>query len=165
MTTDADGFTLVTKRRKKVVRDFDTEDYDKFFKEENEECKKLLATIENFIGSICRSFADKAVQAVANGDKTFYLFTYDNNTNNKIGDYATEYILKNDWVTIVQRYAPSIKISIEDRILKYIKTHRFNNGIDPITKKEYKISIFHYKKDKSLFKNGIMISRNGIQYT
>ena len=166
-------FTVVMKHKRRANRgpiDIPDEDYDRVYNDELKQCKELKRVIDTFISTICRNFSDKAIEAIRENSKDFYIYEYNDDTergelyNNKIENYDTKYILQHQWMPLLERYCGP-QTTIESRILKYIKVSRFNNGVDPITKKDYKVSNFNYKRNESKFKNGILISRNGIQYT
>lgn len=168
------GFTVVTKKKPKKPEPFDlsnVENYEETFDKECRESKKIVNTITTFLTTICRDFTDKVIEAASNDHKVVYLFDYNEDPergevyNDRIGDYSTSYILKEEWRPLIERYLPGYKLSIKNNILKYINNSKFNNGKDPITNKEYKVSIMFYKRKESAFKNGILVSRNGIQYS
>ena len=170
-------FTVVQRRSKSYNRQkTNTINSDKNYEEEyNEEKTKMakeLKIIDRFIIQLCRSFADKMVQTERENKKYCYLFKYNDDPDNgeiysdTIDGLDTKYILSGKWIPIARQYFPiHACLSIEQRLKEYITDKKFNNGIDPITGNSYRISIFFYKGSKSVFNNGIIISRDGLKYS
>ena len=162
-------FTVVNykKQQSNIVSSYDEE-----FKLNLENSKKILKVIDRFVMNICRSFADNMIETVKNSHKYCILYTYNNDenvgkkVNDKFMDIDVEYILSNKWIQTVKQYKPDANLkTVERRIQEYITSPKFGNGIDPESKKKYIVSVFWYKKSTSMFKNGIIVSRDGIKYT
>ena len=133
--------------------------------DEKKEAEKLLKTVDKYVATLVRGFTKKAVESVENNEKLFYLTKFENE-NDTFENIPIMDIAKNKWQKLARKYYPIEKCKdLEKKIEKLIKNDRYNNGIDPITGHPYKISVFTYKTDKSKFKNGIIISRDGIKYT
>ncbi len=76
----------------------------------------------------------------------------------------TEHVLAGRWIPWVRDFYPERAVPIEQKILALVRS-RCNGGIDPITSKEYIISVLWRKNTlRSAIPNGIIISRNGIKY-
>ena len=166
---DNNNFTLVTRKGGKVITI--EGDYEKVYMKDYAKAKRILTVIDRFIARICRDFSDKVIQAVKDNDNTFYLFKYNTNSkkgktyNQHIENIPTAYILSGEWIDLVSKFFNYKNYrNIKSKILNNIKSNKYNNGIDPITDQKYTISIFHYKLNNSMFENGIMISRDGIEY-
>ena len=133
---------------------------------------KELKIIDRFIIQLCRSFADKMVQTERENKKYCYLFKYNDDPDygeiysDTIDGLDTKYILSGKWILLARQYFPVQScLSLEQRLKEYINDKKFNHGIDPITGNKYRISIFFYKGSKSVFSNGIIISRDGLKYS
>lgn len=147
------------------------ETYEKVYNEEKEQITAEVKIIDKFIARICRKFVDVMVEAERNNRKYAFLFKYNDDPdrgeiyNDTIEGLDTKYILSGKWIPLARQYLSSQKCRlIEHRLMDYIKDKKFNDGIDPITKQSYRISVFHYKGPKSVFENGIICSRDGLRY-
>ena len=162
------NFKLVTKKGKAISI---TENYEETFMEEYDKCKKIMIAVDKIVTKSVRNIADSAIAAVKENSNIFYIFNFNDDEstgkllNAKIDSISTRYLLSEEWGSIHQKFNNKPYKSISQRIMDQLKTAKYNNGIDFITKKPYKISVFYYKKDTSKFKNGIMISRDGIIYS
>lgn len=141
------------------------------FDEEQEKQANIIKIIEKFTAKICRSFSDKMVEATRKNHKYCLLFKYNDDPergellNETIDGVSTKKILSGSWIPDAKRYFHSSKCrSVGHRISEYISDAKFNNGIDIVTKQKYNVAIFHYKNKDSVFPNGIIISRDGINY-
>ena len=112
------------------------------------------------------------VKTERENNKYCYLFKYNDDPDNgevygdTIDGLDTKYILSGKWIPLARQYFPAQScLSVEQRLKEYINNKKFNNGIDPITGNSYRISIFFYKGSKSVFSNGIIISRDGLKYS
>ena len=121
---------------------------------------------------MCRDFVNNIVEAERTNKKYCYLFKYNDDPengnvyNDTIDGIDTKYILSGKWIPIARQYfAPTSCISIEQRLNEYISDKKFNNGVDPVTGNKYRISVFYYKGSKSVFSNGIIVSRDGLKYS
>ena len=113
--------------------------------------------------------------------KVVELFTF--NTNTEYGElynkeipsatiegkvYPVRYILNETYQSLVKRYLPvnewTKSKSLKDLIYDKINVPELNNGVDLETNEKLIVCIFLYKKPNSKFKNGIYISRDGIDY-
>jgi len=148
-----EGFVYVNKYSKNMI----------FSEEEHMEAKKILNALEKFSTKMIRKFADAAVQSVEKNQKWFYLGQFDK--DDLFENVNVHYLLGNKWRSTLSKYYSANKCkTVKERIEKCIKTPKYNNGIDPITNQPYYVSIFYYKSATSKFKNGVMISRDGIEY-
>ena len=72
----SDKFTVVMKHKRRPNRgpiDIPDEDYDRVYNDELKQCKELKRVIDTFISTICRNFSDKAVEAIRENNKDFYI--------------------------------------------------------------------------------------------
>jgi hypothetical protein len=151
----ADSFIYVSKYNKDRMGTFSDED--------KAEAQKLMRTLEKFSALLARGFADAATDAAESGSKWFYLGAY--TEHDEYNGYKVFYLLSNRWMPLLSKYYEHKKcLTVRDRLNKIIKSDRYNNGIDPITEQTYNISVFTTKTSKSMFKNGIVVSRDGIEY-
>ncbi len=145
------------------------------YKVEYDEGKKRaaanLAAVRKLTALLCRNFADEMVKAVRNQYKYCVLFRYNDDLsrgaleNDTIDGISTKVILSGSWIPEALKYYPKEECKpIGRRIEEYITQKQFNGGVDHITKMPYHVSVFHYKKDNSVFPNGVIISRTGIAY-
>ena len=152
MTND---FMYVSKYNKNHIGTFSDED--------KEEAKKLMRTLEKFSALLARGFTNAAANAVESNSKWFYLGTY--TEDDEYDGHKIFYLLGNKWRSLLSRYYEQKKcLTVKDRLERIIKNDRYNGGIDPITNQSYNISIFTTKTARSMFKNGIVVSRDGIEY-
>ena len=156
--------------RRNVPQDND-KNYEEHYNEDKQKITNELKIIDKFIARMCRSFADSMVVTERLGRKYCILFKYNDDPdrgeiyNDRIEGLDTKYILSGRWIPLAkQYYSPQKCRSVKQRIIEYIREKKYNNGIDPITERPYRVSVFHYKGSKSVFDNGIIVSRDGIDY-
>lgn len=160
-------FTVVT-RDKQIRKPVDnSRDYEEEIARQN----RIMKAVEKLTAQVTRTFADKMIETIRKDHKYCVLFTYNDDPeagevfNDTIDDIPTKFLLSGDWVTQAKKFFVPIKCrTIGTRINAYITDKKFHNGVDPVTKQKYNASIFHYKSRDSVFKNGIIISRDGIIY-
>lgn len=151
----SDDFIYVSKYNKNHLGTFSDED--------KAEAQKLMRALEKFSALLARKFADAATDAAESGSKWFYLGTY--TEDDEYNGYKVFYLLSTKWMPLLSRYYEHKKcLTVRDRLERIIKSDRYNNGIDPITERLYNISIFTTKTPRSIFENGVIVSRDGIEY-
>ena len=146
------------------------------------EAEDILLTVDNFITEIVatKAMIDKFVESVVktySRRKVVEIFTF--NTNAEHGElynkelpsatiegktYPIRYVLNETYQNLVKRYFPERVKPLKDLIYEKINTPEYNNGVDLETKEKLIVCIFLYKKPNSKFKNGIYISRDGVDY-
>ena len=144
------------------------------------EAKKIRDTVDKFVDDIMCDATTKYIRSVHRSRpehkrKVVELFTFNYNNprseikNDRIqahdekGDYSTKYILENKWKRLVDKYLPDDNNTLEERIQERVN-NELNGGVDPETQNPLLISVFTTKKPDSTFKNGILLSRDGIKY-
>lgn len=168
-------FTVVNRSKsytnRKTSMIDDDKDYEDTYNADKERISKEIKIIEKFVARICRSFVDNMVKTERNNQKYCVLFKYNDDPdkgelyNDRIEGLDTKYILSGKWIPMARQFFDIKKCrSVKYRLSEYIKSKEFNGGVDPITDRPYQISVFHYKGGKSVFQNGIIISRDGISY-
>ena len=145
-------------------RPIDSETIDKFISE----LTSIDVLSNKFIESVVKSHTKR---------KVVELFTF--NTNIEYGElynkelpsatieekiYPIRYILSEAYQNLIKRYFPDKIKSLKDMIYEKINVPEFNDGVDLETGEKLIVCIFLYKKPNSKFKNGIYISRDGIDY-
>lgn len=161
------NFKLVTKKGKAISI---IDDYEETYMDEYEKCKKIMAAVDKIVTKSIRAIADAAVEAVRDSSNIFYVFKYNDDEtkgdilNNKIDGISTRYLLSEEWRNLYKKFNTKPYKGIGQRVHEQLKNAKYNNGIDVVTKKPYKVSVFYYKRSTSKFDNGIMISRDGIIY-
>ena len=146
------------------------------------EAEDILITIDQFISELVSVdlLSNKIIEAVVKTHtkrKVVELFTF--NTNTEYGElynkeipsatiegkvYPVRYILNETYQSLVKRYFPEKVKSLKSMIYDKINVPELNNGVDLETSEKMIVCIFLYKKPNSKFKNGIYISRDGIDY-
>lgn len=138
-------------------------DVTPYNEKEKEEIQRIAKIIKKYIATIMRKFTSKVEEATINNQKYFYLDNFDEND-------TFEEILKSDIITdkyknkIIKYNGHKHFKSTQFIIESLIKSDKYNKGIDPITNQPYKVSYFVKKGEKSKFNNGIVVSRDGINY-
>lgn len=155
---------------------------DEYEKKKRAEAEDILITVEQFVQQICNteSLTHKFIESVHKTNtrrKVVELFTF--NYRPELGDiynkeiksatiegktYGTKYILSEAYMKLTQKYFPDRSKHIIDLINDIINTEVFNNGIDLETGYKLIPCIFVNKPKISKFKNGVYISRDGIDY-
>ena len=140
-----------------------TADTTPFSDAEKEDIKVINKNIKKYIATLMRSFTSKVEEAVINNQKYFYLDTFE---EDDMFENISKYDIVNDKYKhkIIKYNGPKNFKCTRFLLESLIKQPKYNNGKDPITNQDYKISIFTRKGEKSKFKNGIVISRDGISY-
>ena len=141
-----------------------------------------MITIDKFISELISidTLSNKFIESVVKTTrkrKVVELFTF--NTNSEYGElynkelpsatiegkvYPIRYILNETYQGLVKRYFPEKVKSLKDLIYEKINIPEFHDGVDLETNEKLIVCIFLYKKPTSKFKNGIYISRDGIDY-
>ena len=172
-------FTVVTSKRHRShtrerpdASDNSDTNYETTYNEEKQKVANIIKVIDKFIAKLCRSFADNIIEATRNGHQYCYLFKYNDDPdrgelyNDTIEGLDTKYLLSGEWIPLAKQYVSHQKCkTIEYRLNNFIKDPKFNNGICPDTRLPYQVSVFHYKNEKSVFKNGVVVSRDGLKYS
>ena len=164
------AFTVVTKKTSKEKFLDNINNYEVQYNNEKNDTTNELKIIDRFIGILIRKIPDCIINANVQGNKYCYIFKYNDDpdngeiVNDTIEGLDTKYILSGKWIPKAKKYFPFNRCrSIQQRISHFLKTE-LNNGIDPDTKQPWNVSVFYYKKENSIFNNGIIISRDGIIY-
>ena len=146
------------------------------------EAEDLLITVDKFISELVLvdTLSNKFIEAVIKTHtkrKVIELFTF--NTNTEYGElynrelpsatiegkvYPIRYILNETYQGLIRKYFPEKVKSLKDIIYEKINVPEFHDGVDLETGEKLIVCIFLYKKPNSKFKNGIYISRDGIDY-
>lgn len=146
------------------------------------EAEDVLKTVDKFISEIAsvEFLTNKCIESVVktySKRKVVELFSFNSNPEN--GDvynktipsatvdekvYPTRYILNETYYNLVKHYFPDKLKKLKDLIYEKINIPELNNGVDLETNEKWIVCIFLYKRPGSKFKNGIYISRDGIDY-
>jgi hypothetical protein len=178
----ADAYGAMAKKSKDGSITLGNDNYDAYFAVNKAKAEAIVKTVDKFIINMCKSFQTEMIRAAQNGERYVMLFTYNDNpergdlrnhqVKNTVRDalpeyFDTKYIMAGWWQQFVKKYVKlSIKTaSVEERVKAYINDKRFGGGIDIVTGQPYHVSVFWYKKSDSHFANGVLVSRNGINYT
>lgn len=160
-------FTVVTRRGRGHNSNNDNVDYD----QELQKYTKIVKAVEKLTAQVTRTFSDNMIESIRRDHNYCVLFKYNDNPeygevyNDSIDGIPTKLLLSGEWINKAKNYLTPIKCrSIATRINDYITDKKFLNGIDPVTKQKYNVSVFYYKSKDSVFKNGIIVSRDGIIY-
>jgi hypothetical protein len=78
--------------------------------------------------------------------------------------YSTKYILSGGYRKLTEKYIPERSKTVKELLQVVIGADNFNNGVDTETQNPLHVCVFWKKGPKSTFKNGIYISRDGIEY-
>lgn len=146
------------------------------------EAEDILLTVEQFVDKICdmEELSNKFIESVHKVQthcKVVELFSFNGRSdcgdlyNNEIKSaaikdrtYGTKYILSESYMKLTRKYFPDRSIPIIDLINAKINVDSFNNGVDLETEHKLIPCIFINKYKTSKFKNGVYISRDGINY-
>tara|TARA_B110000908_G_C10263603_1_gene461384 strand:- start:3547 stop:4128 length:582 start_codon:yes stop_codon:yes gene_type:complete len=79
--------------------------------------------------------------------------------------YSTKYILSGGYRKLTDKYIPERSKTVKELLQEVVNGEKFNNGVDSETKNSLHVCVFWKKGPKSTFKNGIYVSRDGIEYT
>ena len=79
-------------------------------------------------------------------------------------DFYTPYILSHGYKRLVDNFYPDENKSIQALLQDRFQSEEFNTGVDPITGNKLFVCIFTKKGPRSIFKNGIVLSRDGVEY-
>lgn len=79
-------------------------------------------------------------------------------------EYFTPRILTHSYERLVGAFYPEENKSVKELLQERFNTPEFNNGIDPITLQPLHVCILTWKTPNSVFKNGIILSRDGVKY-
>ena len=168
-------------RMKLAASEKDKEQMERDLKKKAE-AEDILVTINQFISELVSAdvLSNKFIEAVVKTHtrrKVVELFTF--NTNMEYGElynkeipsatiegkvYPIRYILNETYQSLVRRYLPDKVKSLKSMIYDKINIPELNHGVDLETGEKLIVCIFLYKKPSSKFKNGIYISRDGIDY-
>ena len=130
---------------------------------EDKDVDQVFKSSKKYLASVMRTFTKKGEEAAANENKYFYLDIL--NENDRFEDILKADILTDRYKHKIIKYKGPNKFKSSKYVLEtLIKDNKYNKGIDPVTNQEYRVSIFTRKGDKSKFKNGILVSRDGIEY-
>ena len=155
-------------------------------KQESQKVKArlILDTVNLFVDDIMNSAKDKYIQAIHSSDpskkrQTFQLWDFSlptrghTNSGHNVRikapgetdiDFYTPYILTHGYKRLVESFFPEENKSIQHLLQERFQTEEFNNGVDPFTGHKLNVCIFTKKGPKSIFKNGIVLSRDGVLY-
>ena len=146
------------------------------------EADDILNTVDKFISTICNpeDITQKFIESVHKTNtrrKVVELYSFNylpelgeiyNKEIESVGvegkRYSTKYILSEGYTKLTQKYFPDRSKSIIDKISEILNTEAFNNGVDLETNEKLIPCIFVNKKRGSKFRNGVYISRDGIDY-
>lgn len=133
-----------------------------YSEEERAKATELVARLKKFSAILCRKFKEAALNSALEDKPYFYLIVLDDDS----AEYAELLeLLDNKWRSIVSKYFDSKDcVTVKDRVKQYINSKRYNSGIDPVTNQPYRVSVFTKKGPMSKFKNGVIVSRDGIEY-
>ena len=159
----SDFQTVTRKKTRKVPEEERDEDYLA--------SAKYIKANDKLTAQCCRRYPDALVEATRNNYKYCYLFKYNDDTNRgeirneTILGVSTKSLLSGEWIPTARKYFESEKCKpIGRRLEEFIKQKQFNNGIDEETGCAHTITTFWRKKEPSVFSNGIIVGRAGIQY-
>ena len=158
--------------------------FNKRQQSQRDKARVILDTVNSLVEDIIATAKDKYIQGIHNSDpnskrKTIQLWEYvpsqrgnpNSGTNERIAAqgiegvcFYTPFILTHGYKRLVQAHFPEENISITDLLQKQFETPEFGNGVDPLTGNKLKICVFTKKGRRSVFKNGIVLSRDGVQY-
>lgn len=165
---------LATVERKQLQEQYETK--------KRAEAEDILSTVEQFVAQICdtETLTNKFIESVHKTNtrrKVVELYTFNYRSENgelynreiksatiEGKTYGTKYILSEAYMKLTQKYFPERSRHISDLINDIINTETFNNGIDLETGHKLIPCIFVNKPKTSKFKNGVYISRDGIDY-
>ncbi len=156
---------------------------DNYKKLKLQEAENIMDTVEKFVKELCNpdDLISKMIKAVENerpdaNIKVIEVWTYDVSDQEKLingsitsandpeKSYSTRYILSSGYMRLTDKYIKERSKSVKELMEAQLATEDFNFGVDPTTKQKYKVCIFTRKGKNSRFKNGIYISRDGVEY-
>ena len=146
------------------------------------EADDILQTVDNFVNNIANTevLTSKFVESIHKTHsrrKVVELFSF--NTNPENGDqynkdinsatiegktYPTKYILNESYLKLTNKHFPERSKSLKELLNSHLQSEEFNKGVDIETNEKLIPCVFVYKKSNSKFKNGIYVSRDGIDY-
>ena len=149
------------------------------------EANDIMDTVEDFVKKLVDSdkLAQQFIKAIHNSSsssrrKVVEIYTFNawqelgfiyNQTipslNIEGKSYSTKYILSGGYKKLTEKYIPERSKTVKELLQNVINSDKFYNGKDPETGNNLHVCIFWRKTIKSTFKNGIYISRDGIEYT
>lgn len=165
---------LASEERKVLQKEYETR--------KKAEALDILETVEQFVKRVCdhEELTNKFIESIhksASRRKMVELYTF--NTRSDLGDiynkdiksatikdktYNTKYLLSEAYMKLTKKYFPERSKPIKELIWDMLNTETFNNGVDLETKNTLIPCIFVNKHKASVFKNGIYISRDGVDY-
>ena len=176
----SDNKQLSFTERMKLASEEKTVIQSEYESRKKEEAEELLDTVEDFVNTICNkeTLTNKFIESVHknNRRKVIELYTFNhlpelgNVYNKEIKSvrsdkkYSTSYILTGGYQKLTKKYFPDRHKSMIELINDKLNVEEFNNGIDVETNEKLIPCVFTKKKSGSKFKNGIYISRDGINY-
>uniref|UniRef100_A0A6C0LJ27 Uncharacterized protein n=1 Tax=viral metagenome TaxID=1070528 RepID=A0A6C0LJ27_9ZZZZ len=146
------------------------------------EAEEILNTVDAFIDRICNKeeLTQKFVESIhRTNSRRKYVELFSFNNLSEVGEvyndtiqsvdseekkFSTRYILSEKYDKLTKKYFPERSTSLVERITTVLNTEEFNNGVDIETGEKLIPCVFIYKKEGSKFKNGVIVSRDGIDY-
>ena len=112
-----------------------------------------------------RNHTRQVIESFLNNENKYQLLCANCNWIKRVEnkEYSTKNILENKWKRLVDKYLPDDNNTLEERIQERVN-NELNGGVDPETQNPLLISVFTTKKPDSTFRNGILLSRDGIKY-
>lgn len=80
-------------------------------------------------------------------------------------NYSTKYIISGGYRKLTDKYIPERSRIVKELLQEIINTEKYYTGKDPETGHPLHVCVFWKKGARSSFKNGIYISRDGVEYS
>lgn len=171
--------------RVKLAQQEQVENYKKRQDQQKQKARIILDTVYALVDDIMKEAKDKYIKAVHDTDPTkkrqvvqLWQFCLPARGKDNSGynvrikaacpnqdlDFYTPYILSHGYNRLVGTFFPEENKSVLQLLQDRFNTEEFNNGVDPITGHKLYVCIFTKKGARSIFKNGVVLSRDGVYY-
>lgn len=147
------------------------------------EANDIMDTTEAFVKKLVSNLSEQFIKAIHQSRpdskrKVVEVFTF--NAWNELGriynqtipsatiegkTYSTKYIISAGYFKLTNKYVPERSKTVKQLLQDIINSDTFYNGVDPETKNKLHVCVFWKKGLQSSFKNGIYISRDGVEYS
>ena len=184
MATSADQ-DIPFVERIKLAQQEQRVNYAKRQEEQKRRARVILDTVDAFVDDIMLVAQEKYIRGIHESDpntkrQTVQLWEFSITPRNKSGqkgqneriaavgaegvDFYTPFILGHGYKRLCEAHYPEENKSVADKLQAQFETSNFNDGIDPLTGEKLHICVFTKKGSRSVFKNGIVLSRDGVKY-
>lgn len=173
----AERIKLAMGEREKIQNDYETS--------KKKEANDIMDTVNKFVDELTESDAlvQQFIKSIHHGRtdskrKVVEVFTFNawaelGTTFNQTIEsatisgktYSTKYILSGGYRKLTEKYIPDKSKTVKELLQAIINSEKFYDGKDPETDNQLHVCVFWKKGAKSTFKNGIYISRDGVEYT